>query len=505
MRFSDAPGAKKPAPMMAPRGAGQSFGQPSGWSGYLGPGRPTTLFRPLVAVAKWVLGKFRAYTPNVGDRQVRVTMDLVSVERIETALYQAWLGYLTPLAEIYDLMPASNPILRGIRNQLKAGVKRVTPEFTPPPNVEPGRAALAQTIADDVRGAASNPDAPLSKLIGQHVECVLRGGGLIEPLWKLLDDGRWTWTGFQLVPQHRFRYDRYTAEPCFAESAFQYFGAPVSSFPRGTFIVVNPEKDVPDFSKRGTYRAILGDWFAMQNCASWWQEDLERLGSPIVAATYDQDADREVMNNAIQNMGANGGLTYRKGGDVKIIEKAARTGPKGSAHNEFETTRAQRLSIAFLGATQTVTVDANTGSQNSSDNMADVRGEVLTAHWDDIIADVRRDLIQLYVELNYGIENADLTPIMTVDLEEAADAGTTLDAFTKADKLGLEVGETYARKRLKWPAPAPGEKVLKAPAPPAFGAAPGVAPAIPAAPGARPTRVAPEPGKPAEKKQEAAA
>jgi phage gp29-like protein len=47
-----------------------------------------------------------------------------------------------------------------------------------------------------------------------------------------------------------------------------------------------------------------------------------------------------------------------------------------------------------------------------------------------------------------------------VDLEEAADASAALDAYTKGDAIGLQVGENFARKKLKWPAPGPGEKPL---------------------------------------------
>jgi len=412
-----------------------------------------------------ILGQARAYVSNFTDRQRRIKQEDISVDTIDTALYQAWLGYLAPRAELHDLM-FTHPIIKGLKKQLKAGVKDAASklQFNPPANVAAGRAELAQKIVDDVRREIeNNADAPFAGLVGDHIECELRGGGLIEVLWKLAADGRWSWKGFELVPEQRMRFDRYTSEPCFAESAFQFVGEPVSSFPRGTFIVVQPEKEVPDFSKRGTCRAILTDWFAMQNCAGWWQADLEFVGSPIVAAMYETEADRETMIRALSDMGASGRIAFRKGGDVKLIERAARTGPKGSSHNEFETTRVQRMSIAFLGAAQTVTIDQNTGSQSSSDNMAEVADEVVAAHWETFLTDVRRDLIQVFVELNYGLENADLTPIMSVDLEEPADANATLDAYTKADAIGLQVGEDMARKALKWPKLSPGEKPLGKP------------------------------------------
>lgn len=424
---------------------------------------PTFMGRVGAFIAR-VLGAVRAYVPNFTDRQQRITQDVVTVDRIESALYQAWLGYMAPLAEINDLIFV-HPIIKGLRTQLKAGIKRVAPQVNPPTNVDPGRVALAQTIADDVRNEIENrADAPFSQVVGDRVECALRGGGLIETLWERTPDNRWHWAGFSLVPQQRMRFDRYSGEPAFAETAFQYFGEPVSNFPRGTFIVVTPEKEVPDFSKRGTCRSILTDWFAMQNCAGWWQSDLEFTGSPFVAATYDSDADRETMNRALAEMGAGGKISYRKGGDLKIVERQARTGPKGSPHNEFETTRIQRCSIAFLGETQTVTVSADQGSQQSVDQMADVALDVVAAHWEDILADVRRDLVQIYVELNYGLENADLTPTLAVDLEEPAAAGETLDAYAKGGAIGIEIGEDYARKQLKWPKPGPGEKVLGTPA-----------------------------------------
>jgi phage gp29-like protein len=408
-----------------------------------------------------------AYVPNFSDRLGHLTQDQVKVERIESALNQASIGYLYPFAELNDLV-CTHPIVKGLKRHLKAAIKRVQPQVNPPANVIAGRAELAQTIANDVRREIeNNADAPISGVVGDYVECDLRGGGLIEILWKRTPDNRWHWVGFELVPQQRHRFDQFTGESCFAQTAPQYLGEPVSSFLRGTFIVVKPDKAVPDFSKRGTLRAILTDWFACQNSTSWWQDDLERLGSPIIAASFDNDADREVMNETIKNMGSNGGVTYRKGGEVKLVEKQSRTGPKGSPHNEFETTRIQRMSIAFLGAAGTISADSNTGSENSSDNMTDVADSVVAEYWEAICADLRRDLYQVFVELNYGLENSDLTPIMGVDLEEAADASTTLDAYTKGGALGVPVGDKFARKKLKWPEPGPGEKplVLQVPEP----------------------------------------
>jgi hypothetical protein len=448
--------APRPARMMMPYGAAQP---------------PATLLGRARAFVSRVLGQFRAYLPNFSDRSNRITQDQVSVERIESALNHAWIGFMPAWAEINDLMGV-NPIVRGLKKHLKSGVKRYLSrlQVMPPPNVDPSRAALAQEIADDVRNAIeNNADAPFTTLLDSHIECELRGGGLIEPSWKCVpagkpNAGKWYWTGFELVTQHRVRFDRFTGEICFAETAFQFTGQPVSSFLPGTFIAVTPERAVPDFSKRGTMRSVLTDWFAMQNCAGWWQDDIERLGSPIVAATYDSDADRETMNKAIKEMGANGGLSYRKGGDVKLVEKSSRTGPKGSAHNEFETTRVQRMSIAFLGAAQTIQIDANTGSQESSGNMAEVADDVCADYWEHFFGDVRRDLVQVVVGLNYGLENVDLTPILGVDLEEAAEASTTLDAYTKGGAIGVPVGEDFARKKLKWPKPGPGEKPLGVPA-----------------------------------------
>src|ERR1039457_6790609 len=96
-----------------------------------------------------VLGESRAYVPNIGDRLLRITQDQVSVVRIEAALNQAWLGFMGTVGGINNLIFV-HPIIKGLRTQLKAGIKRVTPQVSPPTNVDPGRAALAQAIADDV-------------------------------------------------------------------------------------------------------------------------------------------------------------------------------------------------------------------------------------------------------------------------------------------------------------------------------------------------------------------
>lgn len=409
---------------------------------------------------RFLFGRDRAFKRNGSDSALSLAMVNVSLSSIQAALYQAWIGYMSPLGDIYDLMLASNPIVRGIVRQLKAGVKRV-PLQTVPISDD----AMAVTIADDVRKQFTNPECPIENCIDAIIECELRGGGLIEVLWKLGADGVWRWTDFVLVPQQRVRFDGSTGEVGFAETVFAMGGRPVSAYPRGTFIAITPDENVPDFSKRGTYRVILSDWFAMQSAAAWWHQDLEFIGSPIVVATYDTNEDMDLLNSAFEEMGSSGRLALRKGATFDLKERQSARGNFGHPHHEFETTRTGRIAIALLGATQTVTVDPAAGSQQSAGVMSGVREDVLTSHWQTILSALRRDLAQVFVALNYGVENVNLTPSLVVDLDTAVDASTLLTAFAQAVALGIPVGKSFARKALKWPEPSKDEETLALAAP----------------------------------------
>lgn len=400
------------------------------------------------------------------DFSRRQTLSAVTTTSITSALNQASNGNLQTLGSIYDLLPGTDSHIRGVRRQLLAGITSLSAEVIPV-NDTPE----AQRVADLVKAAVDSPDSSMRDAITGIVEGDLRGASLTEIIWA--EPGAEPirrWVGFRLAPQQRLRYDMDTGALKVAVKAEDTVGQPLSDFP-SKFLVTIVDKDVPDFSLRGVYRSILGEWFGRLNTAGWEMQAIERHGMPIPVGKYAQEKDREVLEGAFSSFGSAGSLVVSDGTSVELLQNAVST--TGSlVHETYLEKSAQRISVAFLGSQQTVTVGTDQGSKASASVSALVRRDVLYALWQLVSEVIRRDLFIPFVRMNLGEKAVPFTPQYLPQFDDAVDMATTAAALlTISRDLGLEIGETYARELLSIPAPAEDEAIL-APAPAAPAASP---------------------------------
>lgn len=419
-------------------------------------GRPTFLAR-LRAAVDALSG--RLIRPNRADFTRRTTVGAVTTTSITSALTTAANGNLRELGGVYDLVPSTDSHIRGVRRQLIAGITSLPAEVIP---VDESPEALR--VAEYVRAAVDHPDASMRDAITGIVEGDLRGASLTEVLWNDAEAGSRRWVGFRVVPQQRLRYDMDTGALKVAVKPEDTVGVPVAAFPAGKFLTTIVDRDVPDFSLRGVYRSILGEWFGRLNVAQWEQQAIERHGMPLPVGKYQREDDREVLEGAFAAFGAAGSLVVSEGTSVEFQETAIST--TGSlVHETYLEKSAQRISVALLGSQQTATVGTDQGSKASAAVHQLVRRDVLYGVWQIVSEVIRRDLFVPFVRMNLGEAAVRYTPQYVPQFDDAVDMATTAQALlTVTRDLGLTVGEGYARELLSVPAPAEGEATL-APAP----------------------------------------
>ena len=400
----------------------------------------------------------RLVTLSRRDHQPRVTVPTVTGQRIQSALTFASNGDLRELGSVYDLIPATDSHIRGVRRQLIAGITAIPAEIIPTDD-----SAEAQKAADLCRAAVDAPDSSMRDAITGIVEGDLRGVSLTEILWNELGSEPRRWTGFRIVPQQRVRYDVDTGAVRVALTADDMTGQPVAALP-GKFLVTVTDRDVPDFALRGVYRSILGEWFGRLNVSGWEMQCIERHGMPIPIGKYAREEDRQVLEGAFASFGSAGSLVVSEGTSVEMQTTAVST--TGSlVHETYLEKSAQRISVAFLGSQQTATVGTDQGSKASAGVSQLVRRDVIFAVWQLVSEVIRRDLFTPLVRMNLGEQYVRFTPQYVPQFDDSVDMATTAAALlTITRELGLSVGESYARELLSVPAPADGESIL-APAP----------------------------------------
>lgn len=407
----------------------------------------------------------RLITPSRPDFRPRTSVAAITAAQITSALSQADNGDLRQIAAVYDLIPATDSHVRGVRRQLIAGVQSLPAEVIP---VDETPEALR--VADAVRAAVDSPDSAIRDAIGGIVEGDLRGVSLVEIMWNDPAAVERRWVGFRVVPQQRLRYDLDTGAIRVALDPNDAKGVPLSEFP-GKFLVTVVDKDVPTFSLRGVYRSILGDWFGRLNVGQWEQQAIERFGMPVPVGKYGREQDRQVLESAFAEFGSAGSLVVSEGTSVEFASTAVPTSG-ALVHETYLEKSAQRISVALLGSQQTATVGTDQGSKASAAVHEMVRRDVLYGLWQLISDVIRRDLFVPFVRMNLGEAYVKYTPQYVPQFDDAVDMATTAAALlTITRDLGLTVGEGYARELLSVPAPANGEAVL-APAPAAPAANP---------------------------------
>lgn len=397
----------------------------------------------------------RQHRPNAADRVSSVTLAGLTTDGILGALSQAAQGYISQLADIED-HALTHGVLRGIFEQRVSGLSQRPREIVAG-GASPRAARMAEELAADIEQGA----AAFREFERAYMRLRLRGGGLIEPLWSF-SERRWHVAGFSPVERQRIRFDRETGEIGYAASRYAFTGTPVSAYLPGTWVVIVPDASVPDFSKRGELRSCLMDWFGVLNVAGQYLQYIERTGTPLVDAASDDKAEREKLQELLDNFGSSAGVVHKfTNSTVKFQDGARPGGAAGSVHREFEDSRRRNWSIALLGADQTVAVSNGDGSQQSAAMHGDVRLDKLQGDAQDLEADFNRYVAVPWAVRNYGPTAAAEAPRLVYQFLEEIDEARVIANIEAAERIGIDVAEDDAYARLRWQKPAPGTVTLR--------------------------------------------
>lgn len=190
-----------------------------------------------------------------------------------------------------------------------------------------------------------------------------------------------------------------------------------------------------------------------------WAIFSQTYGQPVRVGKFGPgatDQDKSTLFRAVANIAGDMAAIIPESMMIEFIE----SGNVGAGHAMYKE-RAdwldQQVSKAVLG--QTATTDAVTGGLGSGKEHGDVRADIKQADARALAAVLNRDLIRVWVQLEFGPQDA--YPRLKIEEEEQEDLKALADALGPLIDRGLEVEQGEILSRFGLPEPKKGAKLLR--------------------------------------------
>lgn len=190
-----------------------------------------------------------------------------------------------------------------------------------------------------------------------------------------------------------------------------------------------------------------------------WAIFSQTYGQPVRVGKFGPgatDQDKQTLFRAVANIAGDMAAIIPESMMIEFIE----SGNVGAGHAMYKE-RAdwldQQVSKAVLG--QTATTDAVTGGLGSGKEHGDVRADIKKADARALAAVLNRDLIRVWVQLEFGPQPA--YPRLKIEEEDEEDLKALADALGPMIDRGLEVEQGEILSRFGLPEPKAGAKLLR--------------------------------------------
>ena len=197
----------------------------------------------------------------------------------------------------------------------------------------------------------------------------------------------------------------------------------------------------------------LKDWLAFAEVFG-----MPRLGKYLPGAST---ADIDVLKLAVANLGTDAAAVFPQGMEIELVEATK------SGSTDFFERLAQYLdnqvTKGLLG--QTATTQGTPGKLGNEEAQNEVRHDFRDDDAEQLEETVQRDLIQPFIDLNFGPQES--YPQIQLRAPQPEDIVALADALEKLVPLGLRVEASVIRDKLGLPDPPEGAEVLAPTAAPA--------------------------------------
>ena len=322
------------------------------------------------------------------------------------------------------------------------------------------RVESASDAPDDVRRAdavrALTTTAEFGEMVAHLVDALGKGYAVSEIVWDR--SGR-EWTPLYAERDPRFfRFDRDTGQELrLLDAADTTNGLPLPPF---KFIVHRP-RIRSGLPIRGGLARLAAPAYM---CKAWtwrdWMAFADIYGLPMRVGQYGPSASKDDIGKlmaAVANLGSDAAAVMPE--SVKItFEQAANVAGAGDFFDKLASFWDRQISKGVLG--QTMTSDDGASLSQAQVHQL-VRLDIMTADARALSNTLQRQLVQPFVDLNFG---AGAYPRLTVVVPKPENTAALVDALAKLVPLGLRVEQSVVRDKLGMPDPDDDSVVLAQPA-----------------------------------------
>ena len=316
-----------------------------------------------------------------------------------------------------------------------------------------------EAIADGVRDFVGSAEFKLAIL--DILDSLGKGFSCVEVVWET-SESQWRPDKYIYRNPRWFKFDNATAQELrLVDGTID--GAELDPY---KYIIHKP-KIVSGLALAGGLARIVAALHLFKGYAlKDWMAFAEVFGMPIRIGKYAEGAsevEKDALKRAVRDIGNDAAAIIPSQMEI-IFERANASGNAGS--DRFFATLAdwmnKAISKAVLGQTMTVE-DGSSLAQANIHN--EVRLDIRNADALQFINTINRDLIQPFVDLNYGPRRRGEYPVYGMETEEPEDLAALATALTPFIDRGLPVMQKTILDKFGLPEPEEGAELLAIPAP----------------------------------------
>lgn len=377
--------------------------------------------------------------------------DGLTPSRLGTILKEADAGDAIRYLELAETIEERDPHYMGVLGTRRRAVSQlpltVKPASDAAEDVE--RAKMVETWLDRDE---------LADEIFDILDTLGKGYSATEILWDT-SEGQWMPTKLELRDPRWFRFDRHNlTTPLLLGEVGQELPMPAFKF---IFATIKAKSGLP--IRGGLARIALWPYLFKKFTERDWAIFTQTYGQPLRLGKFGPNAseeDKRTLLRAVSNIAGDCAAIVPESMMIEFVE-AANVGSAHALYKERAEWLDEQVSKLVLG--QTATTDAKTGGLGSGTEHRQVQEDIERADAKALGAILNRDLIQPWMQLNFGPLKA--YPRLKIEREESEDLKAMAEALGPMIDRGLEVDQEEIRDKFGLSAPKAGAKLMRSSGP----------------------------------------